>query len=178
MADFPYLPLWTDAFLADTVHLDNRESGAYLLLLVASWRIGGALPNNDTKLARYAKCSPREWQRVRAAIMPFWTVDENGGLFQKRLEVERMYVTERSAKARSAAHAKWLKERRNVSAGASAKHMLNGHSADALIPTPIPRDTLSESLTVAARGSARVDGSAPRALASILSDLAKQKRPA
>jgi len=158
MADFPYLPLWTDAFLADTVHLDNRESGAYLLLLISSWRLGGSLPNDDIRLARYAKCTKREWARIKSVVLPFWSVDEKGGLFQKRLEAERKYVSDKSAKARSAAQAKWLKEQQTRSADASPKQMQNGHSASALIPTPT--ESLSENLTVAGRGAKRDGGDA------------------
>lgn len=37
MADFPYLPIWTDAYLADTTHLRTEEHGRLLLLLMKAW---------------------------------------------------------------------------------------------------------------------------------------------
>ena len=43
MAEFPALPLWTDAYLGDTTHLTTIEHGAYLLLLMTAWRTADAL---------------------------------------------------------------------------------------------------------------------------------------
>lgn len=49
MSSFPSLPLFTDAFLADTGHLSAQETGAYLLLLMMAWRLPECrLPDNDT----------------------------------------------------------------------------------------------------------------------------------
>lgn len=55
LAEFPSMPLWTEAYLADTGHLTTIEHGAYLLLLITMWRAGGSPPNDDKTL--------REWVR-------------------------------------------------------------------------------------------------------------------
>ena len=53
MAEFPALPLFTDALLGDTTHLDATEFGAYLLMLIVAWRSPDcALPDDDRYLAR------------------------------------------------------------------------------------------------------------------------------
>lgn len=149
MAGYPYLPLWVNAFLADTTHMDNRECGAYLLLLMVAWKSAASLPNEDKILARYARCSAKEWARVKPTIMPFWSTAPDGGLIQKRLEIERSYVLNRSQKASSAAAAKWLKDQQKRDADASAEQMRNKRPASALIPIPI--DTLTSNLTEPAR---------------------------
>ncbi len=54
MAEFPKLPLWTDALIGDTYHLTPAQFGAYLRLLIVAWRRKGCdLPNDDVELGRY-----------------------------------------------------------------------------------------------------------------------------
>lgn len=67
------MPLMTDAYLADTTHLNAQEHGAYLLLLIVAWRSKRLrLPDDDKLLARYAKVDPRTWVRIKPTIMAFW----------------------------------------------------------------------------------------------------------
>lgn len=63
------IPLFADAYLADTMHLSTEEHGAYLLLLMAAWRQDDcSLPNDDRKLARIAGLSVRKWSSARTSI--------------------------------------------------------------------------------------------------------------
>jgi uncharacterized protein YdaU (DUF1376 family) len=143
MAEFPALPLWTDAYLADTIHLNNRESGAYLHLLMAAWRLPNCrLPNDDATLCRYARCSPREWARVKARVLPFFSIDENGLVYQKRLQKEFDYVRQKSLINKHAAHAKWRKYKGPAHADAFPRHMRNGCENDAPTPTPIKKEEI------------------------------------
>jgi len=102
MADFPALPLWTDAFLSDTTHLSRDEVGAYLLLLMTAWRRpAGSLPDDDAFLARVARCDMRTWRsRMRPLMMQFWKI-QDGEWTQKRLTAEREYVNKRAAVSRT-----------------------------------------------------------------------------
>lgn len=152
MAGYPYLPLWVNAFLGDTMHMDNRECGAYLLLLMVAWKKSdGGLPDDDKILARWARCSKSEWARVKPAVMAFWTKDERGDFVQKRLEIERTYVVGRTQKASAAANAKWLKEQQKRDADASPKQARSRPQASALIPIPI--NTLTSNHTDPARAA-------------------------
>lgn len=38
MAEYPALPLWTDAYEADCSHLSDAEDGCYLRLIIEMWR--------------------------------------------------------------------------------------------------------------------------------------------
>lgn len=109
MAEFPALQLWTDAYLGDTTHLTTIEHGAYFLLLVTAWRTKETrLPDDDKLLARFARCSPAQWQRLRPILAPFFRI-ENGFWMQGRLTDEAAAVRQRKEKAATAGKASALK---------------------------------------------------------------------
>ena len=76
MAEYPILQFSSDAFIADTTHLDATATGAYMMLLLCAWRSPNcSLPNDEKKLARMARCDTKTWRRVRDDVMAFWTRD-------------------------------------------------------------------------------------------------------
>lgn len=111
MAEFPALPLWTDAYLGDTTHLTTIEHGAYLLLLMTAWRSPDCrLPDDDRLLARYARCSPGQWKRLRPIIEPFF-LSENGHWTQGRLTDEAVAVRRKKEAAAANGRASALKRK-------------------------------------------------------------------
>ena len=38
MSAQPYMPLWISDFIGDTLELDAKEVGAYMLILMAMWQ--------------------------------------------------------------------------------------------------------------------------------------------
>lgn len=107
MAEFPALPLWTDAFLSDTMHLDATETGAYLLLLMTAWRRpNNDLPDDDVQLRRFARCTPAQWLRIKPRVMAFWTLHESG-YHQKKLDLVRNRIRNLQVKKRNAALTRW-----------------------------------------------------------------------
>ncbi|UXN69925.1 DUF1376 domain-containing protein [Devosia neptuniae] len=109
MAEFPHMPLATDAYLADTLHLDAQQHGAYLMLLIVAWRTRGvpSLPNDDKILARYAKVDPRTWQRIRPTIMAFWELGSDNRWTQKKQLEVRVAAHKRAEAARDKASKRW-----------------------------------------------------------------------
>jgi len=55
----------------DTGHLDAALHGAYLLLIMHYWTMGG-LPDDDAQLARIARMTRRAWNRARPTIQAFF----------------------------------------------------------------------------------------------------------
>ena len=101
------IPLFGDAYLADTQHLSTEEHGAYLLLMMAAWRQEDCgLPLDDKKLARITGLSSRRWTQIRETILGFWTV-ENGRIYQRRLRKEMVYSKSRSKAQAEKAAGKW-----------------------------------------------------------------------
>lgn len=97
MSSAPSMPLFPDAYLADTTHLSTEEHGAYFLLLMAMWRRGGTVPNDDKDLARIVGLTPTKWLKIKCRLMSFLTV-ENNEISQKRLKKEWEYVHEKRQK--------------------------------------------------------------------------------
>ncbi len=95
-------PIWVDAFLRDTQHLDADEIGAYFLILIAMWiREGCNFPAEPARLARISRVSLRLWRaRIGPAILPLLAVLD-GMVFSKRLREEASFV-EAYCKAQSA----------------------------------------------------------------------------
>ncbi|MBA1156913.1 DUF1376 domain-containing protein [Microvirga mediterraneensis] len=77
MSQYPSLPLFTDAYIADTAHLTNEEHGAYLRLLMFAWRSPDcALPDDDVKLARMLGLTAKKWASLKVAVMAFWRLED------------------------------------------------------------------------------------------------------
>lgn len=97
MSIAPFMQLYVSDYLGDTQHLTTEQHGAYLLLLMAMWRNGGFLPNDEKKLARIARVSLRRWHIVAVDIMDFFDTD-GGDISQKRLVEEYQKVLSISEK--------------------------------------------------------------------------------
>lgn len=120
MAEFPALPLWTDAYLGDTQHLTLEEHGAYLKLLIIMWRTRScSLPDDDKRLATMLGISLKRWINLRPALLEFFSI-KSGTWEQKRLTKERRYVAklslERSEAGKRGAEAKRLKNQETETA--------------------------------------------------------------
>jgi uncharacterized protein YdaU (DUF1376 family) len=116
------MPLFVDAFLADTYHLTAEEVGCYLALLMSMWRRNGSVPNDPEELAFTCRMKHKsaKWSKMWRKLEPFFTVDGNR-LTQKRLKKEWNYVQELSAKQRANANARWSKNKDLGNATAYAK---------------------------------------------------------
>lgn len=78
MADYPAFPLWTDAYLADTMHLTDAEHGLYLLMLIHLWRTPKQrFPNDDQWLARkFGMTLEQVRTELRPLIKEFLSTDD------------------------------------------------------------------------------------------------------
>lgn len=144
MAEFPALPLWTDAYLADTRHLSTEEHGAYLLLLMEAWRRPTcALPDDDALLARLAGLPLERWTDIRATVMAFWSHDGRRREWrQKRLVSERAWVASKSVSQRDKALRRW-KGTKKTDAVAMPEGMPERCPDDAPTPTPTPIEDIA-----------------------------------
>lgn len=118
MAEFPAIPLFTDAYLADTRHLTAAQHGAYLLLLFTAWRSPECrLPDDDVFLSRCASMDLRTWRSNKTVVMQFWRQDEQQNWFQRRLVDERNLVADKRNKNVAAGNSSALKRKERHSTG-------------------------------------------------------------
>lgn len=136
MADYPAMPLWTDAYLADTRHLTTEEHGAYLLLLMEAWRRPNcSLPDNDVILARLAGLSVDRWQEMKPVIMDLWDHDGRSKTWmQKRQKKERDFLARQSQLQRDRVAKRWNKTKKDDTAV-----IPDGYRGNTPTPTPIPK---------------------------------------
>ena len=81
------MPLYVADYLADTTRLTTVQHGAYLLLIMAYWRAGEALTDDDEDLSSITRLSLKDWQKIRAKIAAFFAV-EDGRWSHGRIEAE------------------------------------------------------------------------------------------
>lgn len=102
------MPIYIGDYLADTMHLNTTEHGAYLLLIFAYWRTGKPLADDDRLLAGICKASAKQWRDLRPTLSRFFSVGE-GEWRHKRIEAELVSASDGYAKRRAAAMQRWSK---------------------------------------------------------------------
>jgi uncharacterized protein YdaU (DUF1376 family) len=108
-----------DAWLGSlTVELMSGEAvKAYVYLLCRAWHEEpiATLPNDDLKLARMARISQDEWQRLKPEIMPQFHLNGNGRLHNLKLKKTVVFARVKSTAGSSG----WTDERRRKQAKAA-----------------------------------------------------------
>jgi uncharacterized protein YdaU (DUF1376 family) len=138
MAEFPALPIFTDAYLGDTRHLTTAQHGAYFLLLIIAWRTNDcSLPDDDTFLSRCVGMEKRTWLSNKDIIMAFWFKNTSGRWQQKRLLDERNFAEQVRNKNSLAGKASALKRKNRGST--SVQPNPNQNSTPSPSPSPTPR---------------------------------------
>lgn len=130
-----WMPLYIADYLGDTMHLTAEQHGAYLLLLMAAWKRGGHVPDDDAQLAVITRTGDR-WQTHVSAIVRAFFSQRDGLLVHGRVEAEllsaRDKVSKRAEAGRAGAAAKWLKDGKRI-----GEPLANGKQSDAPSPSPI-----------------------------------------
>ncbi len=132
------MPLFCGDYIADTKHLTLEEHGAYLMLLMLSWRSpDGVLDDDDRRLARMLGVTERRWQsQLRPVVETFFTIID-GKWTQKRLIVERKYVEERRLQKSQAGKASALKRQQTTSTDVPVPSQQNGQRKGNPQPQPL-----------------------------------------
>jgi uncharacterized protein YdaU (DUF1376 family) len=92
-----WMPFYVTDYLGDTMHLTTVQHGAYLLLLLACWKAGGVLEDDDTQLSTITRLSPPEWKKNAPVLRRFFS-EANGHLEHGRVLAELNKAKELSDK--------------------------------------------------------------------------------
>ncbi|MDE3023487.1 MAG: YdaU family protein [Pseudomonadota bacterium] len=158
-----WMPLHIADYLADTMHLNAQQHGAYMLLLMHHWR-AGHVPLDESQLASIARCDWAVWKRSVWPVIKLFFSEQDGKLIQKRAVAEREYaesLTDKRSKAgKDGAEKRWGKDGKkkpnkgggdgngdsNLDGKAIAKPLAKVSQAssqtDAPSPSPIPVSSL------------------------------------
>lgn len=114
----PAFRLYVYDLLSDrhVIRQTNEQFGSYVRLLCYAWleEETGTLPDDDEVLAAYAKMTPDEWARNRAAIVRCFQQGDgphDGKLLQKRMMSERQKQLDYSEQQAKAGRASGRKRR-------------------------------------------------------------------
>jgi uncharacterized protein YdaU (DUF1376 family) len=143
MSKAPAMPMYWDAYIADTTHLTIDEHGAYLILLGAMWRRDGSIPNDDKDIARILGVTVAKWKKIKARLSEFLTIDDDK-ISQEKLRKVWEKTQEKIAK-NSANGAKGGRPKGNGNNNlgkANGSHSLNPNES---IPEPLPEKELDKS---------------------------------
>lgn len=132
-----WMPLYIGDYLADTMELSTEQHGAYLLLLMAYWKNGGALSSDPRRLAAIARMPLDAWSNAQAMLESFFDTQTDPSLWiHERAEEEINKAGVNSEKQRlraeKAAAARWGKN-----APSNAQGMLEDMHKECPSPSPI-----------------------------------------
>ncbi|HLP99184.1 MAG TPA: YdaU family protein [Sideroxyarcus sp.] len=143
-----WMPLWIGAYLADTLHLSRDEHGGYLLLIMAYWRNGGPLQDDDKKMAAIVRATQKEWKSLKPVLAEFFDCSE-GQWSHKRIDQELSSASDKQSKAKSkaqaAAQARWKDTTSTASGNASSIPQAVHKECPTPTPSPTPSISVSKS---------------------------------
>lgn len=93
-----WMPLYIGDYLADTMHLDAQESGAYLHLIMHYWKNGGAIKNDIERLQNIARIKPSKTSKEALQTVLEFFEEREGYLYHKRIEEELQKAKENQKK--------------------------------------------------------------------------------
>lgn len=110
-----WMPLYIGDYLADTMELNTEQHGAYLLLIMAYWKNGCALPNDDRKLAAISRLGVDAWSMHKHTLASFFDCESDPELWiharaEKEMEKAGINQEKRTLRAKKAAEARWGKD--------------------------------------------------------------------
>lgn len=133
-----WMPLYVSDYLADTMHLTATQHGAYLLLLMAAWKNGGALDNDKNQLSSIAHLSPKEWRENERILARFFFVTPEAWI-HNRVKHELLRAEKNSEKraesGKKGAAKRWQNAGKKIANAITNASQTDGPSPSPFLPT-------------------------------------------
>lgn len=153
MAEFPALPLFTDAITADCGHLTDEEFGRYVRLLILMWRSPSCrIPCDPQWICKRLRVDALAYAQLVQPILQEFCKQDNGHWVQKRLLKEYQFVQGLTEKRRKAAVLRWEKQKGIDKKGKNGMQVHKQSISTSDAPTPTPTPTLKEDTNVSSKG--------------------------
>jgi len=140
------MQLYVADYLADTIHLDTDEHGAYLLLIMNYWQTGKPIPVN--RLQAITKLSNDRWTTVEHTLSEYFNVGSTHWQHD-RIDADLLMVeqsqTQRSKAGKASAEAR--KRARQATEKSNKRNERSTTVEQALNETPNARSTNKETET-------------------------------
>jgi len=139
-----WFPFYPGDYLADTMHLEGPQHGAYFLLLLAYWRNAGPLPATDDSLRIIARTQPGPWKAMRGTIAAFFEVSATHWThprMERELAHMRGNLASRQAVSKTANDARWgrkPKDHSGIHDGSMMDPSGTPHGSMSVPPSPSP----------------------------------------
>ena len=156
MSDFPWVRFFPSDWLAGTRGMSAVETGIYITLVATMYERGEPIPEDQARLARLCGASNSAFKKALDTLIDEGKVTRvDGGLWNDRVEKEKVYLSEKSEVARRAGKMSAEKRKQNQEGEATpVQRPFNGRSTKPEARSQKPEATLS---SVAAPPPAQID---------------------
>lgn len=110
----PWIRFFPSDWLAGTRGLSASETGIYITLIASMYERGEPVPEDHKRLSRLCGASNSTFQTALATLIEAGKLTRvDGGLWNDRVQKERVYLSEKSQVGFQAANARWGKTQQN-----------------------------------------------------------------
>jgi uncharacterized protein YdaU (DUF1376 family) len=124
-----HIAFYPSDWLAGTRGMSDAETGVYITLIAKMYEMAGPIERDDQRLYRLCGCKSKAsfLKSLEYLLSEGKIIEQDGGLFNERVQKEIKNTTEKSAKAKAAAVSRWNKKsnknNEGTDANASPEHM-------------------------------------------------------
>ena len=148
MKKMPWVRFFASDWLGGTRGMSAVETGVYITLIASMYERGEPIPEDHNRLARLCGASNSAFKAVLETLVSEGKIIRStAGLWNNRVEKERVYLSEKSEVGLRAANARWSRKDNDNNGGSDANAMPTQSEGNAN-QKPDTRNHISESFSL------------------------------